>query len=201
MLRIDSLGKFEVSLDGSSFVEGVEPRRGLLLTYLAENQGPQLRSEIAQLLWPNTEERLALNSLRVLLSRMRRQATTPFLDADRTTVSIGADAEVSYDVDQIRAVGRRVHEVDEATLRQAADLYEGSFLATCSLDEFPALDEWAAAIRAEVEMLMVRILYKLSKLLLESRSDSEAAVRYAQHLVELAPEDDEIQGIYLEALT
>ncbi len=201
MLQLCTLGKFDACIDSISLTEGVEPRRGLLLVYLAEQTDPQMRSKMAQLLWPHATPALALNSLRVMLSRMRHQSPQPILKADRTTIAIAEGLEVDCDVAQVRRIGAETHKADEATLRRAADLYQGSFLSTCPLDGFPELDEWASSIRAEAEMSMVRILHRLLKLMLRSHNDAKAAVGYAEQLVELAPDDDEIQGFLLEALT
>jgi predicted ATPase/DNA-binding SARP family transcriptional activator len=206
VLTIRTLGNFDVHISNSSLAENsslterVETRRELLLVYLAEQGRPQSRVDIAKLLWPAVDKLLASNSLRVMLSRTRQQHTSPLLHITRQTLAIASSAKLHYDAAQVRAVARDLAAANEAMLRQTADLYRGPFLASIPLDDYRELDEWATTIRAEVEVSMVRILQRLLALMLHSHSDPAAAVRYAQQLVELVPDDDEVQGTYLQAL-
>ena len=200
MLTIKTLGTFDVLYNGHSLTNGFDPRRGLLLVYLLEQGGVVERSTIADLLWPNAESSLRLNSLRVLLSRMRHHGEYSILEASRTKLTLAEGMLVDYDAAQIRVVGRQVSTADESALRSAADLYQGAFLSACVLDHFPILDEWASAVRAEVEMITVRIFERLIPLMLVSDSDPEMTVHYAKQLADLVPEDDVSQAFYLQAL-
>jgi predicted ATPase/DNA-binding SARP family transcriptional activator len=196
MLTIQTLGDFAI-FEAASLVDWAENKRGLLLVYLAELREPQPRSSIARLLWPNVEKHLAMNRLRVLIHHLRQ---IPFFTITRYAIAIDPSVTLDYDVAQVRAIAKNLPQIDEQTLRQAADLYRGPFLSVRSISKYPALDKWATGIRFEVNVLMVRILQRLLELMLQSHSEPAAAVRYAEQLVALVPDDDEIKDIYFQAL-
>jgi predicted ATPase/DNA-binding SARP family transcriptional activator len=200
MLTIRTLGAFNIKFEGGVLARWTGLRPKLLLLYLAEQGEPQSRNDLAELFWPAVKKPLAHNSLRVLLSRLRSEGPPLILHITRNMVSIASSLPVDYDVRQIRNIASNLNHADEATLRQAADLYNGSFLSTVSLGKHPVLNTWVVSIRAELDALMVRILRRLLALMLQSCSDPGAAVGYARKLVELAPYNDQIQGIYIQAL-
>jgi predicted ATPase/DNA-binding SARP family transcriptional activator len=200
MLTIRTLGDFSVEIEGRSLTERVDARRGLFLAYLAEKQQPQLRSEIAAMLWPGVERSPAQNNLRAFLGRLRHQTTPPFITITHRTVAVTSSTALNFDIAELRRVSKHLDDADEATLRRVVDLYSGPFLSSVSLDPYPELDEWASTIRAEAEVLAVRLLKRLLSMMLESGSDRQAAVIYGARLVELVPDDDESQGLYLQSM-
>lgn len=68
-----------------------------LLLYLALEQRPCTREQLADLLWDDRTQRRALSNLRVLLSSLRKQLGE-FVDITRTTAAIKPDANVVVDV-------------------------------------------------------------------------------------------------------
>ena len=189
MLTLHSLGTFDVQLNHTSLLDKRDAKRGLLLIYLAEAGKPQPRSKLAHLLWPRVEVETARTNLRTLLMRMRRDGLAPFLQMDRSSVTLVNLREIDYDCAALRTLAHdRVH-APIAALTAAIDRYHGDFLETVVLDEYPELDEWAAAVRVEMEIAAVRVLSTLVTRGLET--GAAAAVRpYAAHLARLAPFDD-----------
>ncbi|MEZ4582911.1 MAG: hypothetical protein R3A10_14950 [Caldilineaceae bacterium] len=71
--------------------------------------------------------------------------------------------EIEYDCAVLRACTKGASAATlDARWRAAADRYHGDFLETVVLDEYPALDEWACAVRVELEIAAVRVLSTLT---------------------------------------
>ena len=199
MLTIVTLGELDVRLEGVSLLDGKDAKWGLLPVYLVEAGRPQPRSELARFLWPLVEVETARTNLRTLLMRMRREGMDPYFQANRSSVALVNLQEVDYDCAVLRRLAKERAGATLDALKAAADRYRGDFLDTVALDEYPALDEWAIAVRVEMEIAAVHVLSALVTRGLES--GAAAAVRpYAAQLTSLTPFDDAAAELYVRTL-
>lgn len=199
MLTIKTLGDFDILLNGISLLNGTDIRRGLFLIYLWEKQTPQPRHEVARLLWPWGDRNAALVNLRAFLLRFRKEGLDEYLDIDRNTLTLVNREKIVYDAAKVRALTQKPAQAEMSDLTAAADLHHGAFLENVMLDEYPELDEWVSAVRAEIE---IRIVQALSVLVAQGVASgyAEMIVSYAEKLVALTPYEDDSQELYLLAL-
>ncbi|MEZ4559481.1 MAG: bacterial transcriptional activator domain-containing protein, partial [Caldilineaceae bacterium] len=172
---------------------------GLLPVYLAEAGKPKPRIELAHLLWPHVDVETARSDLRTLLMRERRDGLESFFHADRNFVALANPHEIDYDCAVLRAAAKDAAHAPLDVLMAAAARYRGDFLETVVLDEYPELDEWAAAVRVEMEIAAVRVLSTLVARGLET-GPAEAVRPYAAQLADLAPYDDNAAELNVRTL-
>src|SRR5689334_19109899 len=80
LLHVYLLGRFQAGVDEGSLVEIGVPRLQALLAHLVMHRDrPQLRQQLAFLLWPESTEEQARTNLRKLLMQLRR--TYPSIEA------------------------------------------------------------------------------------------------------------------------
>lgn len=199
MLTITTLGQFDVTLNGVSLLDGNDVKRGLLLLYLAEKRKPQLRLNMARILWPGAEDAVAQVNFRSLLLRLRRDGLDNFISAGRSMVALTQWHSIHYDVALLRNLTNRSDSLSSAELKSAADLYQGGFLQSVLLDGYVFLDEWASVIRAEMEMRAIKAISMLVAQMISQR-DTESILPHAEHLVTMTPYDDYSQELYIRAL-
>ena len=160
-MELRTLGKLE--LPGVGFTQ---PKPLVLLSYLAL-EGPQRRTHLAELFWPDGESR---KSLSMALTRLR-QGAGEIVKTDQGHVRTTLDSDSST---LLTALGR-------SDWQTADTLYRGAFLEGVVLDWSVELEEWVYTTR---EFLAERVRHGLLEL-------SENAVRTgaysdAQHLAERA---------------
>jgi DNA-binding SARP family transcriptional activator len=123
-----------------------------LLAYLAITGQPQSRAELMTLLWPESDQAHAQNTLRYTLSVLKKAIGGVWLDAGREAIGLHHSPDLWFDVDHFhrqlalcRTHGHRETDVCPAfapALAQAVSLYHGDFLAGFTLRDSPAFDEW-----------------------------------------------------------
>jgi DNA-binding SARP family transcriptional activator/tetratricopeptide (TPR) repeat protein len=161
-----------------------------LLAFLALSPGQsQPRAKLMALLWGDSADRQAAQSLRRALYQVRRALGAAGSDAldvegDRVTMRAGA-----VEVDA-RTFARLAGEDDAASLERAVALYRGELLEGLEA-EAPAFEDW---LRGERQRLFELAVESAGKLLgHELRAGhGEAAVRTAVHLVGLDPAQETI---------
>src|SRR6516225_9669196 len=110
MLEIRVLGQFELRLNGVAVLLPSRPTQSLL-AYLAMTAGTAHRREkLAGMLWPDSEEDNARNSLRHALWRIRKaiephELAAPYLLTDDLAVTFNAGADYWLDVTQLTRDG------------------------------------------------------------------------------------------------
>jgi DNA-binding SARP family transcriptional activator len=183
-LGLRLLGGFQLSRESRPVALPAKKARALL-AYLALRPGrPHARETLTTLLWGDTSEQKARQSLRQTLSRLRKVfaiAHNAGLVVRGETVSLHRPA---LEVD-VAVFERLARAGTAAALASAADLYQGSLLEGLTIDE-PTFDEW---LQAERERLHEAALDALSRLLAhQARSaGTELAVRTALRLLALDP--------------
>src|SRR5262245_44924609 len=127
-LTLRLLGGFHGQLGGGIPLPLTARKAQALLAYLAVRPGhAHLRDKLATLLWPDTSDDQARQSLRVALVALRRALPAggaAALVAETESLSLSASA---VDVDVV-AFERRVAEGTREALAEAVRLYQGEFL-------------------------------------------------------------------------
>ncbi len=202
LLRMDLLGRAEISL-GETALTGQLPGKALaLLAYLALNRRPHLRPALAALLWSETGDEDALASLRQALAKLRR-AAGPHLLIARQTVAFNHSAGCLIDVDLFLAEADdlpvRLDAAAAVRLGDALARYQGELLHGLALREAPLFEEWLAEQR---ERLRERALRALAALMdyHSARGAPEAARDYGQRLLLIDPWREDVYRALMRLL-
>jgi predicted ATPase/DNA-binding SARP family transcriptional activator len=199
-LSLALLGPLQVILDGAPISAFESDKVRALLAYLAvEADRPHRRDALAGLLWSDRPERAAHLNLNQALANLRgaigdRTATPSFLSITRETVQFNRASDYELDVEiftaLLAACEQHLHRHPETCtscvqrLRQAADLYRGSFLAQFFLSDSAAFEEWALLKREWLQRRALRALGCLADYH-ERRRDYEQAQHYIRRQLEL----------------
>jgi DNA-binding SARP family transcriptional activator len=191
ILQIRLFGGLDLRYDGRQIAPPESMRAGSLLAYLLLNRhAPQLREQIAFLLWPDSIESQARTNLRHVLHHLRRAMP----DADRfiaitpQTLQWRPDGDYWLDVATFEALIASVNTTrDERVrldaLRDAARLYTGELLAGW-------YDEWVLTIRERLQQQYLRVLERLV-IGLEACGETAEAVEHAEQLLRHDPLNEE----------
>jgi TolB-like protein/Tfp pilus assembly protein PilF len=187
VLTIRLLGGFEARLDAGPPASFPTRKARALLAYLAARPSrAHSRDEIAELLWGARADEQARGSLRRTLSDLRKALPIDngeWLISEGDTIKLDGDS-IDVDVAQFE----RLAGGEASTLEQAAELYQGEFLAGFGLDE-QAFEEW---LRTERERLRQLALKMLTRLLAHHAAGNalEPAIRTGTRLLALDPANE-----------
>lgn len=198
-LRLALLGGFEAAL-ASSGIPVVLPTKKAqaLLAYCALQSGQaHQREKLATLLWGETGEANARNSLRQTLFVLRSalgESGSSILRIGRDT--LGTDSH-AIDVD-VLSFERLAAERTPQSLEQAAALYRGDLLEGFVVDEDP-FEEW---LLQERERLRDLAMETLARLLQHQRVEgtARAAIQTARRLLALDPLQEAVHQILMRLL-
>lgn len=174
-LQLLLLGRFEVRApNGDEVTFSLRRARALLAYLLVERRTRHSRDQLATLLWGESQQQQARQSLRQLLSGLRKGLPEPV----RSCLEIGGDA-VGLDASRIAS---DVIEFETAAAtgtaagaEQAAALYRGSFLAGLDI-ETPAFSEWLLHHRERLQDMAVDCLSRILEQQVEDRKLDRAIV-------------------------
>jgi DNA-binding SARP family transcriptional activator/predicted ATPase/Tfp pilus assembly protein PilF len=201
-LSISLLGSFQVTLDGRPVTDlGTEKARALLAYLAVESDRPHRRDALAGLLWAESPQSKARQSLRQALSDLRRalgdsDRAVPFLSVSRKMVQFNSGAGCWLDAAEFSALSaaNRAHDhgqIDRCLpcvrrMEEMANLYRGSFMEGFFLADSIAFEEWATLQR---EYLRRQVMEALETLVQyhERRGDLGQAIRAAQRQVRFEP--------------
>ncbi|HOU12830.1 MAG TPA: BTAD domain-containing putative transcriptional regulator [Anaerolineae bacterium] len=194
-LRITLLGDPGIFLDGEPVTGFVSSKAQALVFYLAATGRPHTRETLAGLLWSDHPESAAKSSLRNALTNLR-QLLGPYLHITLQTVALNRDMPLDVDVERYTAglssvlwdgsavVVPTAEEL--AALKEAADLYQGEFLAGFYVTEAPLFEEWMLAereyLRRELEAALEKLMRGHSV-----RGELQAAIACAHRWLALDP--------------
>lgn len=195
VLKLVLLGGFQLHVaDGGTVPLGVKKAKALL-AYLALQPGQRCaRDRLAALLWEDSTDSQARQSLRQVLAELRR--TLPqaerVLDTEGDGVVLVADA-VAVDV---RDFERLLDDATPQALVRAVELYQGEFLEGFN-PRAPAFEDW---LMAERSRLRERVLEAMQALLDHDLASgaSERAIRRALRLLALDPLRESVQRTLME---
>jgi predicted ATPase/DNA-binding SARP family transcriptional activator len=194
-LMVSLLGAPRVELDGLPMV--LDTRKAVaLLAYLAVVGRRQRRETLVTLLWPESDQAHARNTLRYTLSVLKKALGAERMDIGRESLGLKRDSNLWVDVDrfhsQLAAYRAHAHRESDicpdclSGLSEAVALYQGDFLAGFTLRDSPAFDEWqfmtSEQLRSELATaLEVLVRYHTA------HAAWDLAIDYARRLVALDP--------------
>ena len=198
-LRLELLGPFHASFEnGEPCVLPTRKAEGLL-AYLARPAGRfHSRDTLAALLWGDSPEAQARQSLRQALGSLRRAlgpAREAALLSRGTAVALDADAVV-VDATELEAA---VKDGCMEALERIAALYRGEFLAGVRLDE-PPFEQWRVV---EAEALFERALEGLVRLLGQQQrlgDRDEQAIQTAMRVLAMDPLQEPVHRALIRLL-
>lgn len=188
VLTIRLLGSFEARLGAGPPAAFPTKKARALLAYLAARPAQvHSRDEIAELLWGARADEQARGSLRRTLSDLRKALPLDdgeWLVSDGDTIKLSG---TSVEVDVARFEGLAA-DGEPGALEQAAELYQGEFLAGFGLHE-QAFEEW---LRTERERLRQVALKTLRKLLAHHTASKalDAAIHAGARLLSIDPANE-----------
>lgn len=174
-LTLELLGPPSIEVDGAPL--DVDTRKAVAMLCLLAVRGDRMpRDGVADLLWPSATPDRARASLRRTLSVLTSALDDRWVQADRASVWLAPDADLTCDVTTFRAgvTAHRVHatEVHGAgqgacpaclpALRDAAASYTGPFLDGFVLRDAPRFDDWVGAEDEALRRDVATVLEALS---------------------------------------
>src|SRR6516164_2736711 len=195
-LSLGLLGSFRLETSAGAPVLLPTKRAKALLAYLALHaKKPQARSKLAALLWEDSSDDKALESLRQALSALRKAGAAAGGDLliNRGDSVLLAPAGLDVDVDRFEHL---IGSSKPTDLEAADSLYQGELLEGFELRS-SELQRW---IRAERERLHEKALEGLTKLLAHTADDGgiERGIRTATRLLLLDPLRESVQRTLME---
>lgn len=190
-LTLTLFGGFQARLGSGQALDLPTKKAQALLAYLALRPGQaHPRDKLAALLWGDSDDARARDSLRHTLAALRKTlpgGTPQILVAEGQSLALNP-ALVEVDV---AAFEQAVATGTPETLEQAAGLYRGDLLEGVSVSE-PSFEEWLLAERERLRELALEALAKL--LAHQTRADStERAIQTAVRLLALDPLQEVVQ--------
>ncbi len=188
--RLRLLGDFRLtSANGDAIV--IPRRKGAaLLAYLGATIGSiNTRDKLASLLWGQSEQRLARQSLRQILRKLSQElgsGSARILRLDGQMVSLDPDY-LQIDAPEFEAL---VAQGDEESLTRASGLYNGEFLAGLSTDS-PDFEEWLGQSRSRFRDLALHGLVGLIEQQYAA-GDLEKAAKSAGQALRIEPFREDI---------
>jgi DNA-binding SARP family transcriptional activator len=187
VLRLDLLGDYQIHSPGGSLITLSAKKSQALLAYLAVRPTQLVsRDKMAALLWSGSGPEQARQSLRQLLSTLRKELAhispdakvlveeSDFLGVDSTSV----EADVSQ-FESLLATGT------EEALIASTNLYRGDFLDGFQLAE-EKFDQWVIAERDRLHRAALRAHAQLAEILAR-RGAIDDAISTAQRALRIDP--------------
>jgi predicted ATPase/DNA-binding SARP family transcriptional activator len=192
-LTIKLLGGLAVEKDGSPLPKLISRKADVLLAYLAQEQRPHSRENIATLLWDDRSQKQALSNLRTLLSSLRKHAGE-YVVITRTTIALNQEETVWVDtaVFQHQLALTQENWPEKQAIDQAEEalaLYQGDFLDGVLVRDSFELESWMQKTRDQLRHLAVATRQKLVNAYL-SQGQYGAGIQHAAILLQLDPLDE-----------
>ena len=139
-----------------------------LLAYLTVNDSQQTRDSLSALFWPDYDQSKAFANLRHTLWEVQQAIGEGWILADRETLRIDPNVEVSLDLRQFEALLAKSRAQVEAANRvpllcDAVKLYRNHFLTGFSLKDAQPFNDWSFAESEELRRKLAGILRRLSE--------------------------------------
>ena len=181
-LRVDLLGRCAFRFQGRNLAPKSKKAAALFVYLLAKSPRPQLRSDLAPLLWPQANDKSARLSLRQALFELNKG----FEHLN--------EAPIEATTDEVWVSGRGVHFAHDSVveeLRAVSDITDLADAVTKSADILPGLsdigddiDAWLAGFR---EDCFQQLQDKLEARLQQEVVGSPFCLALAKYLYQLAP--------------
>ncbi|MBE2271231.1 MAG: hypothetical protein IAE80_23560 [Anaerolinea sp.] len=191
-------------------VEGVRRKALALTAYLALAERPRPRELLAGLLWSDQDEEHARAALRAVLHNLTTFAPVAWLEVDRHTVSLKADA-VDIDVRQfLAALDRtRAHLHTDgklcpsccAALGEAVKLFGAPFLGRFNLPDSSEFDLWQSTQREWLSRECITSLRRLAQHTAEHVPGAILeAIAYGRKWLTIDPLDEQAHRLMMRLL-
>ena len=178
-IRIELLGKPRFHADDIDVTAKLPLKAQALLAYLIMTGEPHTRVSLAGLLWGETTEDKAKNSLRVILANLRK-LFPDLIEVTHTTLAINQAAGFKLDTAQFKAA------VGAEEWGQLAPLYRGPFLSDSFVEGAPEFEVWQLSQRSYWDELALESLMRGGEALLAGRH-YRAAKEMFQKILLLEP--------------
>lgn len=217
-VRIENCGAFlynlavatlEIALLGTPLIQldrqpvTFESRKAAaLLAFLAVSGEPKQRSELAVLLWPESDNRRARGALRYTLSVLQSELGKEWLESERETIGLHQHEACTVDTtlfQRLLASGRdHPHTEDTACIdcvqqiNDAVALYRDDFLSGFTLRDSVNFDEWQFFQREGFRHQLTSALRRLIRFHTQ-QADYENALLSARRLLQMDPLQESVQ--------
>ena len=167
-LCVALLGRFQIIVKGVSVDLSVTVRTQSAVAYLAIHRDRWVsRHELAQILWPETDEDQARANLRKLLHQLRQHALlATLIEEEQTGLRWMPKRDVTLDVAELEAAA---FYQTTRSLEYAHELYHGPLLPLVE-------DHWVQYERGRLQTLYAGLLYLLVERYLSGSMESQALV-------------------------
>jgi DNA-binding SARP family transcriptional activator len=192
-LRIKVFGGIQVLLGGET-IEFSRHKATALLVFLAVTGERQSRDALATMFWPENTQARTYANLRQAIWEIRRSIGDKWLEVTRESLQIIPSDNLWIDVAEFYALinkaKKHVHprgmvcEHCLSNYKQAADLYNGDFLAGFTLRDSPEFDNWQYFQTEELRREIGRIYKQLAEWLLQKQEFGQA-IAYARRWLQL----------------
>ncbi|MGB1252326.1 MAG: AfsR/SARP family transcriptional regulator, partial [Candidatus Promineifilaceae bacterium] len=168
MLRLRLLDQFTTKWNSSETVKFPSHKSRALFAYLATERVPHTRIKLANLLWADSSDGNARNSVRVGLYRLRRlfdklrpDLGRDLIKTDRTHVTLSPD--LWCDVTQFQTLWQTIQYAPNAidTLEKAVALYQSDFLSGFPAGVSENFDEWLQLTRQQLHTRAIQLFDQL----------------------------------------
>lgn len=173
-----------------------------LLIYLAVSKQPASRDHLAELFWPDHDQRSGRTALRHTLHRLNHLLGDTVLNSTPDWIGLAPEPDLCLDTDVFRAI---VDQSLPATgppaaagadlqhqLLNAVALYTDDFLAGFSLPDCPQFDDWQFFQREGLRRTFAKVLAHLVQSF-QAQKSLDAAILYARRWLALDPLDETVQ--------
>jgi len=184
-LKIELIGQFRLCANVNSF--GLTARKDLaLIAYLASTTGePQRRSRLAALLWSQSDDSRARESLKQSLLRLRRALPENLLSTDRQTACLMLNRE---QVDVTRAEDLVALGTTDSVIK-AADMVNEQFLGGLE-DISSEFEDWRNARHQNLMEMIKSAMHIILRQAVSSGNLGQAEA-LAQRALKVSPLDEE----------
>ena len=160
VLKLQLLGGFKALTEsGQEIVIHAKKGRALLAILALSPPGGMSRERLAALLWSDRGEDQARSSLRQTLTTLRKE-----LGAVGENIIMADDQRVEINRDAMQTDVASIVDLSPAangpSLRNAAKLYQGEFLADLAIDD-KAFEDWLAIERSRIRNMMTSLFDRL----------------------------------------
>src|SRR5215467_6054070 len=190
-------GGFEALLPSGQRVRLAARKAQALLAYCALRPGSHLRQALATLLWGESSDDRARNSLRQTLFVMRAGLGEHTADLLRIEADTIATNPLALDVD-VRAFERLAAEGTVQALEQAAALYRGDLLEGLIV-EAEVFEQWLMQERERLRDIAIEVLAKLFRHH-SLNGTPESAMQTARRLLALDPLQETVHRAVMRLL-
>jgi DNA-binding SARP family transcriptional activator len=186
MIELRLLGTVDLSGGRDPRSVLARPRDVALLAYLAAEAptGFHSRDRLLALLWPDSSERHARNSLNQAMHRIRRETDAEVFESRGVHEVRLNPARIQSDVSRFRTA------LDAGELEEALGIYDGELLPGFHVSGATDFERWHDATRDELRRSATRACRILRDTACEA-GDVAAAVLWGERSVDLSARDEE----------